>query len=125
MYKNKTVPAKPEQITGVIENIEKSELKKADYLGNSDYYVISIKLEGNDKIYDYSIPERESFEFKVGEEVFFRSTTFKDKNKVSHKSFGKKFKAESSFELSSDLLAKLKDRDDRIDRKVNSNKIKP
>lgn len=122
-YKNKS--NKAEQITGIIEEMSKSELKKSEYLGNSDYYIISLKLENNDKKFEYTIPEKEEFEFKVGDDVFFRSTELKDKNKVSHKSFGKKFKIESDFELSEDLLSKLKERNDIIDKKNLKHKIRP
>lgn len=124
MYTNKKTRNLPEQITGVIESIEKSDIKKAEYLGNSDYYVVSFKIEGNDKTFEYSIPEKEVFEFKVGEEVFFRSTEIQDRNKVSHKSFGRKFNVDSEFELSPELLAKLKDRNEIIDNR-KTNKFKP
>lgn len=116
---------KPEQITGIIESITKSEKKNAEYLGNSDYYVMTLKLKDNDKEYEYNIPEKESFEFVVGEEVFFRSKNFNSKNKIAYKSLGKKIHPETSFTLGADLMEKLKIRDEQLSKKPFPNKIKP
>lgn len=116
---------KPEQITGVIESIIKSEKKNAEYLGNSDYYVITLKLKDSDKEYEYNMPEKESFEFSVGEAVFFRSKNFNSKNKIAYKSLGKKIDPDTFLKTSADLLEKLKMRDEQSSKRTSTNKIKP
>lgn len=114
---------KPIQITGVIESIEKSELKKTEYLGNSDYFVVILKLKENDNKYEYNVPEKESFDFKIGEEIFFRSLSFDGKNKIAFKSLGKKINPEHYAELGSALIDELRLRNECSVKK--SNKIKP
>jgi hypothetical protein len=116
---------KPEHITGTLEKLVKSEKKSGEYLGNSDYYVMSLKLKDNDRLYEYNLAERESFEFVVGDELFFRSSNFNDKNKIAHKSLGKKIKPEAGFTISEDLMEILRIKEEQAAKKPVINKIKP
>ncbi len=112
MYKKQ----KPEIISGIIEVLQKGEVKKGEYLGNSDYSVISIKLKDNEKIYEYNLSVKEDFDIKVGDNVFFRSNSFNGKNRIIHKSLGKKINLESEnkLEISNDLLEKLNQQKNKI-----------
>lgn len=105
---------KPFQVKGVIESVQKGEEHKGAYLGNDNYNVYTLKI--NDKEYLCNVSINEKFEFKEGDNVFFRAKKHDKSMQIDKKSLGFNIAIPQNIEftLSDDMLRKLKERNDAI-----------
>lgn len=105
---------KPFQVKGIIESIQKGDEHKGAYLGNDNYHVYTLKV--NNKEYVCNVSVNEKFEFKEGDDIFFRAKKNEKSIQIDKKSLGFNIAIpqDTQFTLSDDMLRKLKDRNDAI-----------
>jgi hypothetical protein len=105
---------KPFQVKGIIQSVQKGEEHKGAYLGNDNYNVYTLKI--NDKEYLCNVSVNEKFEFKEGDDIFFRAKKHDKFVQIDKKSLGFNIAIpqDAQFTLSDDMLRKLKERNDAI-----------
>lgn len=105
---------KPFQVKGIIEEITKGEEQKGAWLGNDSYNVYTLTVDG--KAYNCNVSVNEKFEFKVGDDVFFRAKKFDKNVQIERRSLGINvpLPQDQQITLSDDILRKLKERSDSL-----------
>lgn len=105
---------KPFQVKGIIENIQKGEEQKGAYLGNDNYCVYTLTVAKQE--YTCNVSVNESFDFKVGDDVFFRAKKYDKSVQLEKRSLGFNvaIPQDTTVTLSEDMLRKLKERSDNI-----------
>ena len=105
---------KPFQVKGIIEDIQKGEEQKGAYLGNDNYHVYTVTVDK--KEYTCNVSVNEKFEFKVGDDVFFRAKKYEKSLQLEKRSLGINvpLPQDQQITLSDDMLRKLKERSDSI-----------
>lgn len=105
---------KPFQVKGIIENIQKGEEQKGAYLGNDNYCVYTITVAQQE--YTCNVSVNEAFDFKVGDDVFFRAKKYEKSLQLEKRSLGINvaIPQDTTITLSEDMLRKLKERSDSL-----------
>jgi hypothetical protein len=105
---------KPFQVKGIIEDIKKGEEQKGAYLGNDSYNVYTLTVDK--KEYTCNVSVNEKFDFKVGDDIFFRAKKYDKSVQIEKRSLGINvpLPQDHQITLSDEMLRKLQERSDSI-----------